>query len=227
MRHLFLPTLFSTDLMRPSAAGAVILFAAGGASAAANDIRVVPFEVRCIVTDRDNRPLEGVDVRLMLDSGPVVHEAGRGVVFRTDPEGKHVARLSGALTPGAMKRPTNFMDSLFSRKEATDDLQLAAELEYLGTRLLYVIQLHRFREEPAVLYYGFSVYAQDERGNFTREVKQDKDGGWRFPGLGGLVCSDPGYRLAGGLFYPDEADPAGERWIFECRLMRSPEPVRR
>jgi hypothetical protein len=227
MRLLFFPTLFPTDFMSPSAAGAVILFAAGGASAAVDDTRVVPFEVRCIVTDRENRPLEGVDVRLMLDAGPTVHEAGRGIVFRTDPEGKHVARLSGALTPGAMKRPTNFMDSLFSRKEATDDLQLAAELEYVGTRLLYVIQLHRFREERAVLYTGFSVYTQDERGNFTQEVKQDKDGGWRFPSLGGLVCSDAGYRLAGGLFYPDEADPTGQRWVIECRLMRSPAPVRR
>jgi hypothetical protein len=204
-----------------------MLFAAGGASAAANHARIVPFEVRCIVTDRDNRPLENVGVRLMLDSGDIVHEAGRGIVFRTDSEGKHVARLSGALTPGAMKRPTNFVDSLFSRKEATDDLQLAAELEYLGTRLLYVIQLHRFREESAVLYYGFSVFTLDEKGNFTREVVPDKDGGWRFPNLGGLVVSDPGYRLAGGLFYPDEADPTGQRWIFDCRLMRSPDSVRR
>jgi hypothetical protein len=226
MRRTFFPTLFPTDLVGPSAAGAMLLFAAGGASAA-NHTRVVPFEVRCIVTDRENRPLEGVEVRLGLRSGPAGREIGGGAVFRTDAQGKHVTQLSGELTRGAVKRPTNFVDSLFSRKETTDDLQLAAELEYFGTRLLYVIKLHRFREERAVLHYRFSVYTRDERGNFTREVTQDKDGGWRFPGFGGLVLSDPGYRLAGGMFYPDEADPAGQRWILECRLMRSPDPVRR
>jgi hypothetical protein len=226
LRRTFLPTLFPTDLVSPSAAGAMLLFAAGGASATANDTRVVPFEVRCIVTDRENRPLEGVEVRLVLGAGPAVHEAGRGVVFRTDSQGKHVTQLSGELAPGAMKRPTNFVDSLFSRKEATDDLQLAAELEYFGTRFLYVIRLHRFREEHAVLYGRFSVYTPDERGNFTREVTQDKDGGWRFPGFGGLVLSDPGYRLAGGMFFPDEADSTGRRWVLECRFMRSPDPVR-
>lgn len=227
LRRTFLPTLFPTDLMSPSAAGAMLLFAAGGASAATNDTRVVPFEVRCIVTDHENRPLEGVEVRLLLGSGPAAHEAGRGVVFRTDSQGNHVTQLSGELTPGAMKRPTNFVDSLFSRKEATDDLQLAAELEYCGRRLLYVIRLHRFRAESAVLYGRFSVYTPDERGNFTREVTQDKDDGWRFPDFGGLVLSDPGYRLAGGMYYPDEADPNGRRWILECRFMRSADPVKR
>jgi hypothetical protein len=227
MRHLLLPTLFSTEFMYPSTAGAIFLFAAGGASALPNNTRALPFEVRCFMTDHENRPLEDVEVRLVLSSGSTAHEAGRGLVFRTDPKGKHIAQMQGELTPGALKRPTNFLDSLFSRKEATDDLQLAAELEYLGTRFLYVIRLHRFREESAVLYGRFVVFTTDARGNFTREVTQDKEGGWRFPSLGGLVLSDPGYRLAGGMFYPDESDPAGQRWILECRWMRSPEPVRR
>src|SRR5688572_394586 len=226
MRPIFLPTFSPADLVSPSAAGAILLFAASGATASAEAPRVVPFEVRCIVTDTDNRPLEQVAVRLSLDSGPAVHEAGHGVAFRTDPAGKHVLQMPGELTTGTVKRPTNWVDSLFSRKEATDDLQLTAQLEYLGMPMLYTIRIHRFREERGVLYTRFSVYTQDERGNFTREVKQDKDGGWRFPGIGGLVASDPGWRLAGGMFYPDETDSNG-RWIFECRLMRSPEPVRR
>ena len=225
MRRNFLPIFSPADWVKPSAAGAILLFAAGGAAAAGDAPRVVPFEVRCIVTDSDNRPLEQVAVRLSLDSGPAIFDAGHGIAFRTDAQGKQVLQMPGKLTPNKVKRPTNWVDSLFSGKEATEDLQLTAQLEYLGTPMLYTIRLHRFPQYREVFHLGFSVYTRDERGNFTREVKQDKDGGWRFPGLNGLVASDPGWRLGNGLFYPDEADSS--RWILECRLMRSPEPVRR
>lgn len=226
MRHHFFPTLFLSDFMNPSAAGAMLLFAAGGASAATGSASGVPFEVRCLVTNRENVPLPGIDLRLMLGSDHTVHEPGRGVVVRTDSQGKHVAQLPGELTPGAIKRPTNFMDSLFSRKEPTDELLLGVELEHLGTRMLYVTTLRRFRADGTVLHGELAIYMRDDRGNFTRAVPRDQNGDWRFPHLGGLVVNDPGFRLAGGLFYPDGSDPAG-RWILECQIMRSPEPVRR
>jgi hypothetical protein len=227
MHHHLFPPLFLPDFMSPSAAGAMLLFAAGGVAASTETSGSVTFEVRCLVTDRENMPLPNIDLRLVLDSGTAVHEGERSTAVRTDPQGKQEVRLPGVLTPGAIKRPTNFVDSLFSRKEPTDELQLGVEWEYLGIRMLYVTTLRRFRSDGTVLHGELAVFTRDERGNFAQAVPRDQNGNWRFPQLGSLVVNDPGFRLAGGLFYPDGDDPLGRRWILKCQLVRSPEPVQK
>jgi len=183
----------------------------------------VPFEVRCTITDRDHAPVENLEVRLSLD-GELA--AGRGAM-QTDAKGMCDALMTGAIASGVVKRPTNFVDSLFSRAEATDDVRLMAELSSFGGRLLYVLEVHRFRADGALLYTDFRVFAPDKRGHYVSELKRDRYGIWQAFNLGDGSVAYPSYRVAGCEFSPDEDDPSGQRWILNCQFERLPEPVRR
>ena len=187
----------------------------------------VPFEVRFFLTDLNNQPIVNAGVRLVLGVESGWQSAGRGTVFKTDADGKYLAKMSSSLRLGSRKRATNFLDSLLAGKETTDEMQLAAEFSYAGHQWLYVTELHRFKKDGTVVLGEVSVFCRDAAGNFTREATRSKDGGWLMADLGGLALTSPGHEIAGFLFYPDENDPAHRQWILDCQFKRSPEPVMR
>jgi hypothetical protein len=42
---------------------------------------------------------------------------------------------------------------------------------------------------------------------------------------GELALTSLGHEIADFLFFPDESDVAGKRWILNCQFKRSPDPV--
>ena len=186
----------------------------------------VPLSVRFKLTDPDYTPIAGANVRLVLGAEPGWQNATAGQRFVTDTDGMHHLQERVILDSSSLKRPTNFVDSLFSRAEPTDHLQIAAELEFAGHRWLYVADLHRFRRDGDLLLTGTAVYSADAGGAFTRKAKVT-DAGWRMADMDGAVLTTPGHKAWESRLQPDATDAALKRWTLEIGFMRSPEPVRR
>ena len=144
----------------------------------------------------------------------------------TDAAGAHRFTTKTGLDRRARKRPTNFASSLGSGAEPTDHLMVAAELGYMTFRWLYVVDVYRFLRGGDVLLDGFSVYATDARGAFTRKAKQES-GGWLMPDLGGLALTHPGHEPWNFVLEPDPAGPSDLHWVLRLAFKRSPDPVRR
>jgi hypothetical protein len=164
---------------------------------------------------------------LVLGTEPGWQKAAAGGRFETGEDGTALFTVHAPLHRGARKRPTNFFDSLFSGKEATDDLQIAVELVYAEAPLLYVATVHRFVRDGTVLLGDTAVFAKDAQGDFTRPVPRSKDGGWLLPQFGGLAVTGPGHEIAGFLFLPREKDQSGKSWVLNCQYKRSLPPMRR
>lgn len=185
------------------------------------------FEVRMTITDLDNRPIPNIAGRLLLGKDAGWQSAHRGVSFETGSNGKTILKIPAQLHDGSRKRPTNFVGSLLSGKESTDDLLFAVELTYAGEGLLYAAEVHRFRDDGTVLLGDVSIFSKDAQGDFTVRVPRSKDGGWLLPQLHGLAVTTPGYEIADFLFHPDESDSSGKNWILNCQFKRFPTPVLR
>lgn len=190
------------------------------------DAEPATFGVTFKLTDLDLRPIPAASVRLVLgrERGWQAAEAGRR--FVTAANGEQRVQMAAVLEPDAIKRPTNFLDGLFSRAEPADYLQVAAELEYVGHRWLYVADLHRFRRDGLMAFSGFSVYTRGPKGNYT-EKAQVSEQGWLMRDLGGLMLSDPGHDLWDFALQPDTSDPERPRWDLTIGFKRAAEPVRR
>jgi hypothetical protein len=213
--------------IRSAVATALIAMAAlSFISATAKGAEPVELAVRFKLTDPDYKPIGGADVRLVLGAESGWQNAAAGKRFITDPNGVHHFQERVILEQSSRKRPTNFVDSLFSRAEPTDHLQVAAELEFAGHRWLYVVDIHRFKRDGDLLLAGLDVYAADASGGFTRKAKAT-DAGWTMADMGGLVLTDPGHKAWEFRLQPDATDSTQKRWTLEIGFMRSPEPVRR
>ena len=177
------------------------------------------------LTDLDYKPLAGVPVRLVFGSEPDWQGPAAGRRFVTDAAGSHRMSAPVVLDTLWRKAPTNFASSLLSAAQRTDHLMVAAELDYMTFRWLYVVDMARFASGDVMLD-RFSVYTPDSHGRFTRRAKQDASG-WTMADLGGLVLTVPGHEPWEHMLEPDPADPAGKRWRLKIAFKRSPAPVRR
>lgn len=198
-----------------------MMLAASGAFAA----QPVPLELRFKLTDRDYRPLASVPVRVVFGSDPGWQNAGSGARIVTDANGEASLNAAVVLDKQLRKVPTNFASSLLSRPQEVDHLRVAAEMEYVDRRWLYTVDVVRFPGGDVMLD-DFAVYAADANGRFTRKAEQSRDG-WKFPDLGGMMLTKPGYEPWDFNLDLDPADPAHKRWILRLAFMKYPTPVRR
>jgi hypothetical protein len=186
----------------------------------------VLLDVHFRLTDLDYRPIAGAPVRVAFDDDADWRRPDAGHAFVTDAngEGRFTARV--ALGTRLRKMPTNFVGSLVSLPQRTKHLRVAAELDWSTFRWRYAVDVYHFPKSGDSLLDGFSVFARDERGWFTREARR-AGGGWYLPELGGLALTAPGHEPADFTLAPDASDPSGNRWTLRLAFRRQPPPVRR
>ncbi len=90
---------------------------------------------------------------------------------------------------------------------------------------LYALDLFRFANDDTLLD-DFLVFAPDDRGRFTRKIER-VGSDWKFPEMGGLVLTQPGFDPWDHFLTPDPADPSGQRWTLRLGFKRYPPPIRR
>ncbi|MGC3982046.1 MAG: hypothetical protein QM808_12355 [Steroidobacteraceae bacterium] len=219
-----------------------MLLLAGSVSAAAKQVTSKSvLEVSFKLVDQDDRPVPSAQVRLVLDAQSDWQASNAGQVFVTDSLGQVRFSSVNVVKGGSHKRPTNFVDSLFSRAEPVDSVQVAAGLEYAGRSRLIVIRLHRFRSDVAMLLDGFEVYTPDTRGRFTRQGHKVDGYSWKIPEPDGLQSGHPGFEVVEFNLEPMllgsevDAKSAGDnkiasdtqRWLLKLVLRRLAPPVQR
>ena len=79
-------------------------------------------DVHFALTDLDYKPIPAADVRVVLGTEAAWQRAGNGHRFTTDAAGESRFTDAVTLTPVTRKRPTNFVDSLFTRAQPADFL---------------------------------------------------------------------------------------------------------
>lgn len=183
----------------------------------------VTLEVHFKLTDLEYHPLPGAAVRLVFGVQPGWQNPDAGRPFVTDANGEYRFRTAAVIDQRLRKKPTNFVSSLLSRRQNTDHVAVAAELEYLGFRRLYALDLYRFPDGTTALLDGFSVYSLDTLGRFTIPAAHDASG-WRMADLNGLLLTTPGYEPGDFLLQPD---PASQGWSLRLALKQWPPPMPR
>ena len=166
----------------------------------------ISLHVRFKLTDNDNKPLPGVDVRLVFGCDPSWQKGNAGLRFVTNEIGEHHLTADVMLDKRRRKMPTNFLDSLFSWPQKTDHLKVGAELEYLGMRWLYIVDICRFPDKYTVMLDGFSIYRPDINGDFTKEQRR-VDGIWQIEVGNGQRLTRPGFEPDGFMLQPNDDDP--------------------
>lgn len=194
--------------------------------ASVRSAETILLEVSFQLTDLERKPIPNAPARVVCGPERVWQAASLGRRFVTDQNGESRFECPVRIEQRAIKRPTNFVDSVFSRPEPTDHLQVATELEYAGRWWLYVIDLHHFRRDGTVMLNGFSVFTRDAKGNFTMRAKHS-EGGWAMADLPGVMLTHPGHEVSDFTLVPceEEADPP--RWSLALAFKRAPAPVRR
>jgi hypothetical protein len=185
----------------------------------------VPLVVRFRLTDLDEKPLPKVPVRIAFGSDKTWQQAGAGHRFVTDANGAHTFTASVELDRQMKKVPTNYKDSLTSVPVPMDHLLVATELEYAGLPWLYATDIFHIPPGDTLLD-GRKVWIRDERGNFTRQPRQDRDG-LHLPEMGGLVLTGFGHDVTRFALKPDENDPSRGRWTLDLSFKQQPAPIRR
>lgn len=175
----------------------------------------------------DDQPLPATRARLVLGNAMGWQRPNAGQTLQTDAAGEAILRFANVVEQGKQKRPTNFVDSLFSRAELTDHVQAAIELEYAGRQRLIAIQFYRFRDDASVLMNGFDVYTPDKQGAFT--IKGTKVNGydWRIAEPDGTYSGHPGYELVEFSLKPVSDNASNQQWSLRLVLRRLADPVRR
>jgi len=211
---------------RTSAAATLMMLASLSSScSSASDAQasVVSLDVRFRLTDLEYKPIPQQHARIVVGRSGDWQSASSGKRFATDQHGEHRYQTATPIEKVSRKRPTNFLDSLLTRPQLTDHLQIAAELEYASRRWLYVVQAYRFPDGD-VLQDGLAIYAPDAQGRFVEKAVATDDG-WQIAGLGGLIMTGPGLDVWNLTLQPDERSPA--RWTLDLAFRRAPPPVRR
>jgi hypothetical protein len=180
-------------------------------------------EVHFKLTDLEYHPLPGTAVRLVFGFQPGWQNPDAGRRFVTDANGEYRFRTTAVIDQRHRKKPTNFVSSLLSRRRNTDHVAVAAELEYLGFRWLYALDLYRFPDGTAALLDGFSVYTQDALGRFTIPAAHDASG-WRMADLNGMALTTAGYEPWDFLL---QSDPPRQGWSVRLAFKQSPPPILR
>jgi hypothetical protein len=195
------------------------------AIAAPTGAQPVTLDVTFTLTDLAYKPIAGVPVRLVFGSDAEWQGTTAGQTFTTDANGTHRLSASVVLEKRWRKAPTNFVGSLVSRPQLTENLMIGAELPYMTYQWLYTVEVARF---PAgdVMLDGFSVYTPDAQGRFTRRAREDSSG-WKMADLDGLILTGPGHVPWDYMLEPDPADPTHKRWRLKIAFKQSPPPVRR
>jgi hypothetical protein len=185
----------------------------------------VSLDVTFKLTDLDYKPLAGAPIRVVFGSDPDWQGGDAGHRFVTDSKGEARWTQEAVLTDRMRKHPTNFASSLVSAPQSTQYLRVGAEMTYFEKPWLYTEDLYRFPGGDTLLD-SAAIYTRDDRGAFTRQAKQDKNG-WTIDGLGGLVLTTPGIEAWDFALDPVSGDPSGRRWTLRLGFKKSPAPVRR
>jgi len=185
-----------------------------------------PLAVRFQLTDLDYKAIANAPVRVVVGSNGDWQAASAGHAGVTDAQGQFLFADAGLVEPCKHKRPTNFVDSLFSRAEPAHHVQAAVELDYAGHRWLYVVQLYRFARGGDMLFSGLDVYCRDASGRFTQQARF-KDHSWFMSDLNGLALSGPGHEPWDFRLEPSSDTRSANAWILTLAFRRSPEPIRR
>jgi hypothetical protein len=185
--------------------------------------QAVTLDVAFSLTDVDDVPLPGANVRVVFGAGPGAQAADAGTSFFTDASGEHKFTTSVTLDKVPRKRPTNVFQRVFMAPTLTDHLAVAADLEYMTARRLYAVDLYRFPERGEVLFDGLSVYTSDGQGRFTNKATYD-GAGWHMPDLAGQTLQTPGYEL-----WDFRLEPTGtaDHWSLMLAFRKYPAPARR
>lgn len=184
----------------------------------------VPLDFHFKLTDMADKPVPPVQVRVVFGAVGDWQHPDAGQVFTTDLVGEARFSALASIAKRSYKRPTNFVDSLFSRAEPTDYLPVALQLEYAGRQRLLVIKLYRFRSDGTVLLSGLGVYTPDAKGRFAVQGKKVNGYDWKIPEPDGLASGHPGFDVAEFKLGHDTGD---EPWKLSLTLRRLPEPKRR
>jgi hypothetical protein len=192
--------------------------------ASVRSAETVTLAVSFQLTDLERKPIANAPARVACGPERVWQAASAGRRFKTNQNGECHFECPVRIEQRAIKRPTNFVDSLLSRPEPTDHLQVATELDYAGHRWLYVIDLHHFRRDGTVMLNGFSVFTRDAQGNFTVPAKRSA-AGWAIADLPGVMLTHPGHEVSDFTLVPSEDESDPPRWSLTLAFKRSPAPV--
>ena len=186
--------------------------------------QTVSLDVAFALTDAAQRPIPEASVRVVVGRVPESQPAEAGQRFTTDASGTFRFTTTARMDRTPKKRPTNFLDSLFSRPQTTDHLVAGVELDYMTFRWLYVFDLFRFQDEGDVMSEGLRVFTRDAQGRFTQSALHDESG-WHMADLDGLSLTTPGNELSD--FSLDRQDRSADAWTLSLTFRRLPDAVLR
>jgi hypothetical protein len=183
-----------------------------------------PLEVTFRVTDPDNNVLPGSPARLVFLCDKTWAEANTGYQVTTDAKGEAHFTAPVKLDRHFRFMPTNFIASLISPPQLTSHLAVGAEMDYMGKKALYVVEMVQF-DDGTTMQDDFYVMLRDKDGRYTQRIDNVPPDGWRVRkliGFGDLV-GGIGYESSDfGLEAPGEK---GKPWTLKLAFKKYPPPV--
>lgn len=200
--------------------------------------RAAPISVtfKLIELEKPDRPLAGVPVRIVLGKVADWQGPNAGRRFVTDSKGE--AHFTAGGIVDRRWRTVPLGTTGLSVPKRADHIMIALELEqlvptasgkYKHYQWLHTLDIDCYTSSDCSTSDIVAVYTRDKKGRFTVKGEPGPAGyghpGLKMPELGGMILSDPGYKVSD--FFLAPADSSRKRWNLRLTLERRPAPVMR
>lgn len=178
-----------------------------------------PMQVRLRLVDESGTALSGLETRIVVGSEPESQTPRAGARVRTDGDGTAIYEVEAPVKSRRVK-----LDSFFVR-HPSQLIEVGVELELLGRRALYWIELDLVKAGPVA---DMRAYVAGPDGNFDRALVFHHPPSWSIP-------DDPsGLRLTNigcNLLSHDMRQLPDRSWevdlVLEKQIFRTPEETYR
>jgi hypothetical protein len=185
-------------------------------------MRAETVTVRFTLTTPDGTAVPGARVRVVIGDGIDGSQPATGTTFTTGMQGEHEFTTRAVLGSRRRKMPTNFWTELAARRQPTDHLRIATELEYGGHRFVYLSSVDRFPDGTCAQLDGLAIFGLDAGGRFAAAAWHGRQG-WTLPGIAGTGLASPGHSVSDLVLARDPLEP--DHWTLRLGYWRFPDPV--
>lgn len=174
-----------------------------------------PIQVNAQFVGEDGSPLAGMPVRVVIGSEKAARALGAGKSLTTDAQGRVRYQVESSIKQRRIK-----LDSIFARHDSRL-VEVGIELELLGRRALYWIEIDLVKAGPLA---GIYVFLPGRSGQFDLPLTfHEKNHSWSLPDQpDGMLLTGTGARL---LEHDLQISPAGV-WTVTLRMEKQKFTVR-
>ncbi|MDP1588095.1 MAG: hypothetical protein Q8M07_10145 [Prosthecobacter sp.] len=174
-----------------------------------------PIQVNAQFVREDGGPLAGMPVRVVIGSEKAARAPGAGKSMTTDAQGRVRYQVEAPIKQRRIK-----LDSIFARHDSRL-VEVGIELELLGRRALYWIEIDLVKAGPLA---GIYVFLPGRGGQFDLPLTfHEKNHSWSLPDQpGGMLLTGTGARL---LEHDLQISPSGV-WTVTLRMEKQKFTVR-